>query len=101
MATAGAYTVSFDLNTYLMAGQPIAVVDGNAVVEDNAWISGGQVTGTARMGGNGSLRTLLNHIVPNILPPMMVQISLNMGWAILNAAGLSFIGLGVRAPQAE
>ena len=32
---------------------------------------------------------------------MMVQISLNMGWAILNAAGLSFIGLGVRAPDAE
>ena len=32
---------------------------------------------------------------------MMVQISLNMGWAILNAAGLSFIGLGVRPPDAE
>jgi peptide/nickel transport system permease protein len=52
----------------------------------------------ARMGGNGSLRVLLNHIIPNILPPMMVQASLNMGWAILNAAGLSFIGLGVRPP---
>ncbi|MFM1879952.1 MAG: hypothetical protein RLZZ344_186, partial [Pseudomonadota bacterium] len=35
------------------------------------------------------------------LPPMMVQISLNMGWAILNAAGLSFIGLGVRPPTPE
>jgi peptide/nickel transport system permease protein len=32
---------------------------------------------------------------------MMVQISLNMGWAILNAAGLSFIGLGVQAPTPE
>jgi len=32
---------------------------------------------------------------------MMVQVSLNMGWAILNAAGLSFIGLGVRPPIAE
>ena len=31
----------------------------------------------------------------------MVQVSLNMGWAILNAAGLSFIGLGVRPPNAE
>ena len=31
----------------------------------------------------------------------MVQASLNMGWAILNAAGLSFIGLGVRPPTAE
>ena len=37
----------------------------------------------------------------HILPPMMIQISLNMGWAILNAAGLSFIGLGVRPPDAE
>jgi peptide/nickel transport system permease protein len=32
---------------------------------------------------------------------MTVQVSLNMGWAILNAAGLSFIGLGVRPPDAE
>ena len=55
----------------------------------------------ARMGGNGAIRILWTHIVPNILPPMMVQASLNMGWAILNAAGLSFIGLGVRPPEAE
>lgn len=55
----------------------------------------------ARMGGNGDLRILASHIVPNILPPMAVQASLNMGWAILNAAGLSFIGLGVRPPNAE
>ena len=32
---------------------------------------------------------------------MVVQTSLNMGWAILNAAGLSFIGLGVRPPTPE
>jgi peptide/nickel transport system permease protein len=55
----------------------------------------------ARMGGNGAFRILAAHIVPNIMPPMMVQASLNMGWAILNAAGLSFIGLGVRPPDAE
>jgi peptide/nickel transport system permease protein len=55
----------------------------------------------ARMGGNRSLSVLVRHIIPNILPPMMVQASLNMGWAILNAAGLSFIGLGVRPPTPE
>jgi len=55
----------------------------------------------ARLAGNSDLRTLALHVFPNVLPPMMVQISLNMGWAILNAAGLSFIGLGVRPPQAE
>jgi len=54
----------------------------------------------ARLAGNSDLRTLALHVFPNVLPPMMVQISLNMGWAILNAAGLSFIGLGVRPPAA-
>ena len=55
----------------------------------------------ARLAGNSELRVLFHHVVPNILPSMMVQLSLNMGWAILNAAGLSFIGLGVRPPEAE
>jgi peptide/nickel transport system permease protein len=55
----------------------------------------------ARLSGNADWRILAVHLFPNILPPMMVQISLNMGWAILNAAGLSFIGLGVRPPTPE
>jgi len=55
----------------------------------------------ARLGGNRGVRILAVHLFPNCLPPMMVQISLNLGWAILNAAGLSFIGLGVRPPTPE
>ena len=55
----------------------------------------------ARLAGNGDARILLMHLIPNAMPPMMVQVSLNMGWAILNAAGLSFIGLGVSPPTAE
>ena len=55
----------------------------------------------ARLTGNSDCRILSHHIFPNILPPAMVQVSLNMGWAILNAAGLSFIGLGVRPPIPE
>ncbi|MFG1416739.1 ABC transporter permease [Xanthobacter sp. V0B-10] len=55
----------------------------------------------ARLSGNSNLRILFAQIFPNALPPMMVQISLNLGWAILNAAGLSFIGLGVRPPAPE
>lgn len=55
----------------------------------------------ARLCGCTDVRILATHLFPNILPPMMVQVSLNMGWAILNAAGLSFIGLGVRPPDAE
>jgi len=55
----------------------------------------------ARLSGNGEARILLAYVVPNILPIMMVQISLTLGYAILNAAGLSFIGLGVRPPTPE
>jgi peptide/nickel transport system permease protein len=55
----------------------------------------------ARLAGNNDLQILFKHILPNIMPPAMVQVSLNMGWAILNAAGLSFIGLGVRPPTPE
>jgi peptide/nickel transport system permease protein len=55
----------------------------------------------ARLSGNGELRILLGQILPNIMPIMMVQISLTMGYAILNAAGLSFIGLGVKPPTPE
>jgi len=55
----------------------------------------------ARLTGNSDWRILLGQILPNILPLMMVQMSLTMGYAILNAAGLSFIGLGVRPPTPE
>ena len=55
----------------------------------------------ARLSGNGDFRILLTQILPNIMPIMMVQISLTMGYAILNAAGLSFIGLGVKPPTPE
>jgi peptide/nickel transport system permease protein len=55
----------------------------------------------ARLSGNSDPRILLFFILPNIMPLMMVQISLTMGYAILNAAGLSFIGLGVRPPTPE
>ncbi len=55
----------------------------------------------ARLSGNGEFRILLTQILPNIMPIMVVQMSLTMGYAILNAAGLSFIGLGVRPPTPE
>src|SRR6195952_4289330 len=55
----------------------------------------------ARLTGHTDWRIVLTAILPNILPIMVVQMSLTMGYAILNAAGLSFIGLGVRPPTAE
>jgi peptide/nickel transport system permease protein len=55
----------------------------------------------ARACGDSHLSVVLRFLLPNVLPAMAVQISLNLGWAILNAAGLSFIGLGVQAPTPE
>jgi peptide/nickel transport system permease protein len=74
----------------------IRVARAEANVRRNAgWIE------AARLSGNSEARILALHLFPNALPPAMVQVSLNMGWAILNAAGLSFIGLGVRPPTPE
>jgi peptide/nickel transport system permease protein len=56
---------------------------------------------SARLAGNSEWSVLIRHVFPNLLPPIAVQVSLNMGWAMLNAAGLSFIGLGVRPPTPE
>jgi peptide/nickel transport system permease protein len=55
----------------------------------------------ARLAGSSHRRVVLFVLLPSILPVMMVQVSLNLGWAILNAAGLSFLGLGVQAPTPE
>ena len=55
----------------------------------------------ARLGGNGEMRILLAQVLPNTMPLLAVQMSLTMGYAILNAAGLSFIGLGISPPTPE
>lgn len=55
----------------------------------------------ARLGGMGDGAILARVLLPNLLPALAVQMSLNMGWAMLNGAGLSFIGLGVRPPTPE
>lgn len=55
----------------------------------------------AIINGNTMPQIIFGFLVPNSLPPVIVQISLNLGWAILNTAGLAFIGLGVAPPTPE
>nr|WP_295462297.1 ABC transporter permease [Mesorhizobium sp.] len=55
----------------------------------------------AIINGNSTAQVIFTFLVPNSLPPVIVQISLNLGWAILNTAGLAFIGLGVAPPTPE
>lgn len=55
----------------------------------------------ARAVGATNLRILFNSIFPNCLAPIIVQASLGFGSAILDAAGLSFLGLGAQPPTPE
>ena len=55
----------------------------------------------ARAAGAGNLRIILRHIAPNILGPVVVLASLDVGWIILGIAGLSFLGLGAQPPTPE
>ncbi|MGL4285530.1 MAG: ABC transporter permease [Phreatobacter sp.] len=55
----------------------------------------------AQVGGSGHWRILTVFLLPNIMSPLVIQASVNLGWAVLNAAGLSFLGLGVRPPTPE
>lgn len=55
----------------------------------------------ARALGGGAPRVLLCHIFPNTLPPLAVQTTLAIAFAILEAAALGFLGLGAQPPTPE
>ncbi len=55
----------------------------------------------ARASGATSGRILRRHVLPGVLSPVVIQVSLSMGGIILTAAGLGFIGLGAQPPTPE
>ena len=55
----------------------------------------------AQAAGAGAPRILARHILPNVIPALLVLISMNVGWMITETAGLSFLGLGAQPPQAD
>ncbi len=55
----------------------------------------------ARAVGVPPLRVMFRHLLPNALATLLVQISLDFGFAILAASSLSFIGLGVQQPEPD
>jgi peptide/nickel transport system permease protein len=60
-----------------------------------------QFVAAARLAGNSHPRIVLRHLLPNTLAPLLAIASLNVGWAILTTAGLSFLGIGVQPPTPE
>jgi len=60
-----------------------------------------QYAEAARCVGNPEWRIMYVHLLPNCLTPSLVQATLCLGWAILDASGLAFLGLGIRPPTPE
>lgn len=55
----------------------------------------------ARVVGCSDMRILVRHILPNLSSSVVVLVTLDVGWAILNSATLSFLGLGAQPPTPE
>ncbi|RVT81684.1 ABC transporter permease [Rhodobacteraceae bacterium CCMM004] len=55
----------------------------------------------ARTAGNSDWRLITLHVLPNIMPAVIVQATISLAFAILAEAGLSFLGLGTQPPDAS
>ena len=55
----------------------------------------------ARVAGATNARVIVRHLLPNVVAPMLVFVSLNIGWMITEMAGLSFLGLGAQPPTPD
>ncbi|MCB1394409.1 MAG: ABC transporter permease [Rhodobacteraceae bacterium] len=55
----------------------------------------------ARTAGNSDFRLIVWHILPNVMPAVIVQSTISLAFAILAEAGLSFLGLGTQPPDAS
>ena len=55
----------------------------------------------ARLAGKGSMRISIEHVLPNIAGPLLVQAAVQLSLGLIAEAGLSFLGLGAQPPHAS
>jgi len=55
----------------------------------------------AYIAGSSDIQIMLRHVIPNAIAPVLAQLSVNIGWAVIITSALSFIGAGVEAPTPE
>lgn len=90
----GVYNVIIALSVATLPGYARVMHSLAITIKENDFILAQQ-----SMGSTG-LRTMFLHILPNGLPPMIVLITLQLGALILAEAGLSFLGVGIKPPDA-
>jgi peptide/nickel transport system permease protein len=52
----------------------------------------------SKVAGDGTLYTMFHHVLPNVLPPIVVLATSVFGWSVLSESALSFLGVGVPPP---
>lgn len=75
---------------YARVAYSVTLVEKNRAYFDAAYVAGA-----------GHLRLIFVHLLPNIIPPLIVVATLGVSSAVLAAAGLSFLGLGAQPPSPE
>ncbi|SFC33713.1 nickel transporter permease [Tropicimonas isoalkanivorans] len=75
---------------YARVAYSVTLVERNRAYFDAAYVAGA-----------GHLRLIFVHLLPNIVPPLIVVATLGVSSAVLAAAGLSFLGLGAQPPSPE
>ena len=63
-------------------------------IKENDYILAGKAMGA------GGMRMMFRHVLPNALPPIIVIMTLELGFLILSEASLSFLGIGIEPPGA-
>ncbi len=72
------------------------ILRGQAVgIKERQFVKSAEAIGTSRW------KIIFKHIVPNCLPPIIIQASLDMGSVIMTLASLGYLGLGAQAPSPE
>ena len=64
-------------------------------------IKGQEYIQACQLMGESNLRVIFTHIIPNSMSQIIVNTTLNLGGAVLTASSLSYLGLGVQAPNPE
>ena len=64
-------------------------------LRERDFIEAGRALGASRW------HIIFRHVIPNVISPVIIKASLDMGFAILVTAGLGYIGVGVQAPTPE
>jgi peptide/nickel transport system permease protein len=88
-------------NVILVIGLLDAPIFARVVRAEMLALRGGLLIESARAIGNGTLRMLFVHLLPNSISGALTQISVRMAWAIRVSATLAFVGIGIQQPTPE